>query len=1103
MWPAGGGGFSRQSVSSGASEAPESGRAVAVETEEQYQARLRAWQAKAASGDPFPGPVPRRGDREPIGQGVQIPMLTPESPGASLNTAQADSERQRLGSLLEQLQGQASTGAGAWEQALRQNTASTQASAMALGQSQNLDPMTAARNIGNAQAGAAQRAVGQGNLLRAQSQQAATGQISDILSGQGALDAQQANSSYMVDQGRRQANNQIRAQAQKADRDLFGAAGQAVTSAAFSEGGSVPGEPKVFGDSSVNDTVPAKLTPLEIVLPLSVTMRPDAPEAAAAFVAAVKARKPEAYAGGEMGFDDGGEVPLFAHSEIDSPSTSLYAPSPSAPLDARPYDASREGGLRNAGRFEDMLAGRGPSVAPQAMQNATDTTLADAVRAGASSRGMGRAAGAGNVLLDSSAQQQAAAGNAAGLVAGESQRAAGSLAEALQRQRAQDLSFALAQQQAAYRDELMSRGVALEQQQQLKNLYGAAGQGVTSLTSMLPNMFDMGDSPSHSGFSSDRSALETGKDRSDSSLGYDYDSADHYAEGGIVGHLARKTDPRRKRTYSEAGARKPEQGTPEEWAEFPQKRALGTQWEMSGPEQHFAGGGPVFYGVESSAPQPGPFAQQPPSDIPSALRALRSILTPPAFMLPPGGPRGEDIPLSPEVQAQRLATSPGPKPKPPPAEPALPHSPNMTQRPFATPASRAPMPATEAAKPIAKPGTPAAPKADPYADQQKALAMKADAEGALATEQAGILGGLQRELQQSAIEQKEIRARAQESAEQQLGALQQAREELKAVDTTVDPDRYMARKGWGGKVAAVIGLALGAIGNDNGTNRAAQLLNQQIDRDLDAQKAEHELTLRKGQSAVDSAQTIYALSRQMTQDDIAANLAARGTMLDLAKNQVDIAAAKAGAPLAKSNLANLSAQLGVEKQKADDAARARLQDMGLKWYAAKTDRMQTEAQAAASGAKAAAGDKTQAALIANVEQENKTIQDQGQQLKALIKKHGTSGGLTGPGKAEMQQTLTNMATAAAKLRDPNSVARSSEVDAELKNLFQPGFLQKEETAIAAIDSYLKNAEQRRNDAYSVRGLAAPGAAVESTPMPTATGKDGKKVKWNGSAWVPM
>jgi len=53
-------------------------------------------------------------------------------------------------------------------------------------------------------------------------------------------------------------------------------------------GGKVPGQAKVPGDSTKNDTVPARLSPHEIVLPRTVAQAPNAPQKAAQFVGAIK-----------------------------------------------------------------------------------------------------------------------------------------------------------------------------------------------------------------------------------------------------------------------------------------------------------------------------------------------------------------------------------------------------------------------------------------------------------------------------------------------------------------------------------------------------------------------------------------------------------------------------------------------------------------------------------------------------------------------------------------------------------------------------------------------------------------------------------------------
>lgn len=61
--------------------------------------------------------------------------------------------------------------------------------------------------------------------------------------------------------------------------------------AALKSGGQVPGKPKVNHNSYSNDTVPALLTPKEIVLPLSVTQAENPPEAARAFVAKLQGKE--------------------------------------------------------------------------------------------------------------------------------------------------------------------------------------------------------------------------------------------------------------------------------------------------------------------------------------------------------------------------------------------------------------------------------------------------------------------------------------------------------------------------------------------------------------------------------------------------------------------------------------------------------------------------------------------------------------------------------------------------------------------------------------------------------------------------------------------
>jgi hypothetical protein len=83
---------------------------------------------------------------------------------------------------------------------------------------------------------------------------------------------------------------------------MMGDAGMAAMAAA--KGAVVPGQPKYNKDTTKNDTVPAMLTPKEIVLPLSVTQAKDPAMAAAKFVAELKKKEGKNFAKGGMVQDD-------------------------------------------------------------------------------------------------------------------------------------------------------------------------------------------------------------------------------------------------------------------------------------------------------------------------------------------------------------------------------------------------------------------------------------------------------------------------------------------------------------------------------------------------------------------------------------------------------------------------------------------------------------------------------------------------------------------------------------------------------------------------------------------------------------------------------
>jgi hypothetical protein len=302
-------------------------------------------------------------------------MVTDKAPGASLDTSSANAQRQRQQDFIAQMQQQAATGDGAWRQQFQDAVRGAQNNAMAVGQSDESAGYGAAlRNIGNAQSSVRQRAVGEEEMLRSQAKLDAREQLAGTLGNQAQMDMGQATEEARIAREVRLANQAMhdqtgknRESTEKGFTSMFGMMG------GMSEGGRVPGTPQVFGDDSRNDTVPAMLSPFEIVVPISAAKDPDK---AAAFARAV------AEQGGAQGLADGGAARGGGETGITRGDAGKLA---------------EKGGY--AGYFLGPQIGR--SVQYGAMRGMMDKN-------------------AGNVIDDSQYQQTAAQGNAlASLFAGQ------------------------------------------------------------------------------------------------------------------------------------------------------------------------------------------------------------------------------------------------------------------------------------------------------------------------------------------------------------------------------------------------------------------------------------------------------------------------------------------------------------------------------------------------------------------------------------------------------------------------------------------------------------------------------------------------------------
>ncbi len=227
-----------------------------------------------------------------------------------VGSARATGEEQRR--LAEALRAQAegrtpSLAAMQYASALEQSQA---AAASQLASARGLSPAQAQRLLMTQQSAARAGAAGQSAMMRLQEQQAAQGALANVLaqqrqqsllgastaSGIGAQAGQLGLAQQQMEQQRLIAEQQIRRQEEAAMEAGVTSALQSGTKAGLAfagkaKGGEIKGRAQYSGDTRSNDTVPALLSPGEIVLPRSVAQDEDAPEKSKKFVEAIKKQK--------------------------------------------------------------------------------------------------------------------------------------------------------------------------------------------------------------------------------------------------------------------------------------------------------------------------------------------------------------------------------------------------------------------------------------------------------------------------------------------------------------------------------------------------------------------------------------------------------------------------------------------------------------------------------------------------------------------------------------------------------------------------------------------------------------------------------------------
>ncbi len=108
----------------------------------------------------------------------------------------------------------------------------------------------------------------------------------------------------------------------------------------------------------------------------------------------------------------------------------------------------------------------------------------------------------------------------------------------------------------------------------------------------------------------------------------------------------------------------------------------------------------------------------------------------------------------------------------------------------------------------------------------------------------------------------------------------------------IDPKHFQESMGTGQKVATAIGLIIGGFTggfNHTGINPAQQWLDSQINRDIEAQKAN-----------LDKSKTLLGANQELYHDDLLATNATRANLNDIYDHQIQMEANKLGTPAAKA-----------------------------------------------------------------------------------------------------------------------------------------------------------------------------------------------------------
>lgn len=199
-----------------------------------------------------------------------------------------------------------------------------------------------------------------------------------------------------------------------------------------------------------------------------------------------------------------------------------------------------------------------------------------------------------------------------------------------------------------------------------------------------------------------------------------------------------------------------------------------------------------------------------------------------------------------------------------------------------------------------------APVTAPQPQQAKPVGALPDIGQALQTERAALTKGAEAEaLQGKATAQAEAQFAQQlkqlPTPRQTWQAHQDRDQELQTAVTNgnIDPNRYYSNMGTGAKISAGIAMILGGMGSGfTGKNVAVDLMQNAVDRDIEAQKADQTKNMN-----------LWKMNRENARTEMEANLATENQMMAIVKAKMMMAAANAQGPVAQARIAPLIAQI--------------------------------------------------------------------------------------------------------------------------------------------------------------------------------------------------